>query len=183
MSRIAPLEQPWPDFFARAMARIMPPGTEPLSLFRGIATSERAWTKFAGGSLLDPGPLPLRHREIVIHRTTARCGCDYEWGVHAAMFARAAELTPSQLAATTRTAIDPSMWTDEEAALLETVDALLDRKRLDDSEFAKVRSHFDDAQILEVVQLVAFYHGVSLLCGTLALEPEPGTPTLSSIGE
>lgn len=183
MSRIAPLEQPWPDFFAKAMARIMPPGVEPLALFRSLATSERAWTKFAGGSLLDPGPLSLRHREIVIDRTTARCGCDYEWGVHAAMFARAAELTPNQIAATAKAAIDPSLWTVEEAALLETVDALLDRKRLDDAEFTKIRCHFDDAQILEIVQLVAFYHGVSLLCGTLALEPEPGMPTLSSIGE
>jgi len=28
------------------------------------------------------------------------------------------------------------------------------------------------------VQLVAFYHGVALICGALALAPEPGMSTL-----
>ena len=31
------------------------PGMEPLALFRTVARSERAWTKFAAGSLLDKG--------------------------------------------------------------------------------------------------------------------------------
>ncbi|HEV7760231.1 MAG TPA: hypothetical protein VGO78_14620 [Acidimicrobiales bacterium] len=28
----------------------------------------------------------MRDREIVIDRTCARCGCQYEWGVHVAFF-------------------------------------------------------------------------------------------------
>ena len=75
MSRIQPLEAPWPDWFADAMAKVMPPGVPPLALFRSIAISERAWTKFSAGSLLDKGPISLRQRVIFIHRSTARCGC------------------------------------------------------------------------------------------------------------
>ena len=127
MTRIAPLEAPWPDWFAEAMARVMPPGAKPLALFRSVATSERAWTKFAAGSLLDKGPLPLREREIVIDRTTARCGCSYEWGLHAALFARPAALSPAQLADTAAERIDPAFWSDAEIALIEATDALLDR--------------------------------------------------------
>lgn len=182
MSRITPLERPWPDFFEKAMARTMPPGMEPLSLFKTVATSERAWAKFSAGALLDPGPLSLRHREIVIGRTTARCGCDYEWGIHVVLFAGRAGLSNEQVQATTREQPDEVVWTESEQALIATIDALLDRKKLDEAEFSRLRIYFDQDQILELVQLVAFYHGVSLICGAFALMPEPGMPTLPPKG-
>ena len=68
-------------------------GAPPLVLFRVMAGQPRAWEKFRGGSLLDRGPLSLREREIVIDRTCALNGCEYEWGVHVATFAAAADLT------------------------------------------------------------------------------------------
>jgi alkylhydroperoxidase family enzyme len=176
MSRVGLLEPPLPDWFAAAMERVMPPGAPPLALFRAIGTSKRAWDKFAGGSLLDKGPLPLREREIAILRTTARCGCDYEWGIHVAVFAARAGLDERQVAATAGT--DPGAWTESEAALIGAVDALIDRKRLDEVEYAALAAHFSSEQILEIIQLVAFYHGVSLLCGALDIAPEPGIPAL-----
>ena len=182
MSRIAPLQPPYPDFFKAAMARVMPPGAEPLRLFQTVAASERAWQKFSAGSLLDKGPLPLRAREIVIDRTAAVCGCDYEWGVHVALFADRVGLTAEQVADTAADKPEPKRWDESEQALLETVDALIDRKRLDDLEFGRLRNHFSDEQILEIVQLVAFYHGVALICGALSIAPEPGMPILPSKG-
>jgi alkylhydroperoxidase family enzyme len=178
LSRIGLLEEPYPDWFAAAMERVMPAGAPPLRLFRAIGTSPRAWEKFAAGSLLDKGPLPLREREIVIHRTCARCGCDYEWGIHAALFAKRAGLSEAQLADTAATAIDPSLWSKAETVLLHSVDALIDRKRLDEAEFVRLCAQFRPDQILEIIQLVAFYTGVSMICGALALEPEPGAPAL-----
>lgn len=156
----------------------MPPGAPPLKLFRSLGTSRRAWDKFAGGSLLDKGPLPLREREIVIHRTCARCGCGYEWGVHAALFAARAGISEAQLADTARPSTDAALWPESEAMLLNGVDALIDRKKLSDVEFAELSTYFGPEQILEIVQLVAFYTGVSMICGALDLEPEPGTPAL-----
>jgi alkylhydroperoxidase family enzyme len=176
------LERPFPPNFAYAMERTMPPGMEPLVLFRALATSGRAWEKFAAGSLLDPGPLPLREREIVIDRTCARCGCGYEWGIHVALFAGRAELSLAQIEDTAADGIDPSLWSEAEQALIGSVDALIDRKRLDDVEYKQLRAHFSEEQVLEIVQLVAFYHGVALICGALDLQPEPGMPTLPSTG-
>ena len=178
MSRIAPLERPFPDFFEQAMARLMPPGMEPIALFRTLATSRRAWEKLSAGSLLDKGPLPLRDREIVIDRTTARCGCSYEWGLHVALFGAQAGLGAGQIEGTARDAIDPQLWTPAEQVLLATVDRLLAEKRLKDDAFAELKTHYSNDQILEIVQLVAFYHGVALICGALALAPEPGMPEL-----
>jgi alkylhydroperoxidase family enzyme len=183
MSRISPLEYPFPPFFEQAMARLMPPGMEPIALFRTLATSQRAWEKLSAGSLLDRGPLPLREREIVIDRTTARCGCSYEWGLHVALFATPAALTEAQIQDTAADSPNASLWSEPELVLLRSVDALLDRKQLTDEEFDAVRAHYSDEQILEIVQLIAFYHGVALICGALALAPEPGMPTLASKGE
>jgi alkylhydroperoxidase family enzyme len=178
LSRIGLLEEPYPDWFAAAMERITPPGAPPLDLFRAIGTSRRGWDKFAAGSLLDKGPLPLREREIVILRTCARCNCGYEWGVHAALFASRARLSEAELADTAADASNEALRQEREITLLRMVDALIDRKRLSDVEFARLSAHFGSEQILEIVQLVAFYHGVALVCGALDLTPEPGTPAL-----
>ena len=75
-------------------------GAPPLLLFRVMAGHARAWDKFRAGGLLDRGPLSLREREIVIDRTCALNGCEYEWGVHVAAFAEAAHLTEEQVRAT-----------------------------------------------------------------------------------
>ena len=124
-ARIAPLERPFPPAFDAQMQVLMR-GAEPLRLFTTLAKSERAWTKFSAGSLLDrDSPLSLRQREIVIHRTTARCGCEYEWGVHAAIFAPAVALDAAQLHATVHGPADAATWSPEERVLLATVDALL----------------------------------------------------------
>ena len=161
----------------------MPPGAEPLSLFRAVGRSPRAWSKFAGGSLLDRGPLSLREREIVIDRTTAMSGCDYEWGIHVRLFAERAGLSQAQIDGTAQRAIDPALWTEAEAVLLETVDRLIDDRRLGNFEYDRLASHYSEEQILEIVQLVAFYQGVAMICGTFDLAPEPGMPTLPSSGD
>src|SRR6202790_4714964 len=109
MSRIAPLQPPYPPEIQRQFDGIMR-GAPPLMLFRVVASNARAWEKFRAGSLLDPGPLSLREREIVIDRTCARTGCEYEWGVHIAIFAEAAHLTEAQVRATVLGAADDSCW-------------------------------------------------------------------------
>ena len=88
MPRIAPLQPPYPPEIQAQFDRIMR-GAPPLVLFRVMAGHTRAWDKFRAGGLLDPGPLSLRQREIVIDRTCALNRCEYEWGVHVASFCRA----------------------------------------------------------------------------------------------
>ena len=174
MSRIEPLAKPFPEAFAAAMTATMPPGAEPLTLFTTIAKSPRAWEKFAGGSLLGRGPLSLRDREIVIDRTTAKTGCEYEWGIHINAFAAKAQLTPEQILSTVAGWADDGNWAANEAALIASVDALLMDRCLSGAEHERLALHYDDAQRLEIVQLVAFYHGVALICGAFAIPNESG---------
>lgn len=171
MSRIRPLEPPYADEIQQSFDEVMK-GREPLLLFRTIATSKRAWQKFRSASLLDRGPLSLREREIVIDRTTALTNCEYEWGVHVAAFAQHVHLTDEQLDATRNAGPVASCWNGAEQALIAAVDALHFRATLDGTEFARLREHYDDAQILEILMLCGFYRTVSYLANALDLPLE-----------
>jgi len=171
MSRIAPLEPPYAPEIQDQFDRIMR-GAPPLTLFRVIAGNGRAWEKFRAGSLLDRGPLSLREREIVIDRTCALTGCEYEWGVHVATFADAAHLTTEQVRATVLGGGDAPCWSEVEQALIRAVDALHHRATLSDAEFATLSSHYEDAKIFEVILLCGFYRTVSYLANALDLPLE-----------
>jgi alkylhydroperoxidase family enzyme len=171
MSRIAPLAPPYAPEIQQQFDRIMR-GAPPLMLFRVIAGNTRAWGKFRAGSLLDKGPLSLREREIVIDRTCALTGCEYEWGVHVALFAGAAELTEAQVRATVLGKADAPCWSAAEQALIATVDALHERATLADAEFKALAAHYDEAKIFEIILLCGFYRTVSYLANGLDLPRE-----------
>jgi len=171
MSRIAPLEPPYEGEIQAQFDRIMR-GAPPLMLFRVVASSARAWEKFRAGSLLDRGPLSLREREIVIDRTCAMAGCEYEWGVHVTTFAKAADLTSDQVRATVIGGADAPCWSASEQALIAAVDALHLRATLSDGEFKALSAHYDDAKIFEIILLCGFYRTVSYLANGLDLPLE-----------
>jgi alkylhydroperoxidase family enzyme len=171
MPRIAPLEPPYEAEIQGQFDRIMR-GAPPLMLFRVIASNPRAWEKFRSSSLLDRGPLSLREREIVIDRTCALNGCEYEWGVHVATFAPAAGLTEAEIRATVREGDGASCWSDAERALISIVDALHARSTLSGEEFSALSAHYDDAKIFEIILLCGFYRTVSYLANALQLPLE-----------
>jgi len=171
MPRIEALQPPYPADIRAQFDQIMR-GAPPLTLFRVMAGHARAWTKFRGGSLLDRGPLSLRQREIVIDRTCALNACEYEWGVHVRTFGAGAALTPEQIDATVNGPADAACWPAPEQALLAAVDALHRRSTLSDDEFARLRLHYDEDQVLEIILLCGFYRTVSYLANTLQLPLE-----------
>jgi alkylhydroperoxidase family enzyme len=171
MSRIAPLSPPYAPELQEQFDRIMR-GAPPLLLFQLIATSPRAWQKFTAAGLLDRGPLAIREREIVINRTCALTRCEYEWGVHVATFASVARLSEEQVHASVHSVADHPCWSEAEQAMIAAVDALHHRATLDDSEYARLSAHYDDAQILEIMMLCGFYRTVSYIANGLKLPLE-----------
>lgn len=171
MPRIAPAEPPYEPRIAAELERIMPPGVPPLVLFRTLARSPRVFGKVFAGGLLD-GPFSLRQREIVIDRTTARLGCEYEWGVHIAFFAKRAGFTDDHMAATVTGPRDAACWAPDEQALVALVDDLIEQRTIADATWAALSAHFDEKQILEAIALVGFYHMISFLCRGLKLPLE-----------
>lgn len=173
MSRIDPATAPYEPQIAEALERIMPPGREPLVLFRTMARNPRVFGKMFAGGLLDKGALSLRQREIVIDRTTARLGCEYEWGVHVALFAERVKLDAEQVDAIVKGPADAACWMPDEQALLALVDDLIDQRTIGAATWSDARSHFDEAQVIEAIALVGYYHTISFLCRGLELPLEP----------
>jgi alkylhydroperoxidase family enzyme len=186
MSRIEPASAPYEPAIAEALARIMPAGLEPLVLFRTMARNPRVFGKLFAGGLLDKGSLSLRQREIVIDRTTARLSAEYEWGVHVALFAERVGFGVGEIAATVHGAADAACWSADERALIAAVDDLVDRRTIAKETWTRARAHFDEAQMLEVIALVGYYHTISFLCRALELPLEsyaarfPGVASLEA---
>src|SRR5580693_1167061 len=130
--RVEPVTPPYPPDLQAVFDKIMPPGVPPLTLFTTLARVPRIYDRFRAGGLLDRGPVSLRHREIVIDRTCARCGCTYEWGVHVAFFKERAALTPEQIRAIVRGDAKDPAWSDEELLLIRLVDELHDSADISD---------------------------------------------------
>jgi Carboxymuconolactone decarboxylase family len=171
--RIEPAAPPYSPAVRASLERIMPAGMEPLKLFRVLAIDARLFERFMAGSLLDPGNLSLRHREIVIGRTTARSNCDYERSVHVTLFGEKAGFTGEQIkSVSTGSATDPC-WDADERLLIQTTDSLCASCDIPDGLWRRLVARFQGAALLEVIMLVGFYRTVSCLANSLRLPLEP----------
>jgi alkylhydroperoxidase family enzyme len=181
--RVKPMTPPFSVELQAVFDRIMPPGVPPLALFTTLARVPRVFDRFRAGSLLDRGPLTLRQREIVINRTCARCGCVYEWGVHAALFAERVGLTQEQLHATVHGQADDPVWSSDEQLIIRLADELHDAADLSDPLWQKLDAAFSLEQILELMALVGFYHTVSFFAKGLRLPRENYAVSLPELKE
>jgi len=174
--RIAPVEPPYPEEVEASFDKLMPPGVAPLKLFRTMAHNPRVLRRMQRGGLLDPGSIPVRAREIVILRTTARCGAEYEWGVHVAFFAKQANFEDAEIEAIAHGG--PGDWPDDaDASLIRLADALHDHADIDDDLWNELSTHWDEAQLVELVMLAGLYHAVSFVCNATRVQREDRAPT------
>lgn len=183
--RIAVLEPPYERAVAAQLQKMMPPNVPPIALFRTVAHNmpmAEAMTLWGGYELSRSLSLSLRDREIVIDRTCARCGCEYEWGVHVAFFAEKARLDREQVRSLTHGGADDSCWTAERDRLLvRAVDSLCDRRDIDDALWAALRGEFDECEILDLTMLCGWYHAISFTARATRVPLEPGSPTFAGI--
>jgi|TARA_R110000851_G_scaffold4709_5_gene19451 alkylhydroperoxidase family enzyme len=175
--RIAPIDPPYTAEVQAAFDVIMR-GAAPLKLFRTVARNPRVLQRMMAGGLLDKGSITLRQRELMILRTTARCGAEYEWGVHVAAFAPKAGLAEAEWRATASGA-DPGSWSAEDRLVLRLADALYETHAVDDRLWAELRTAFEETQLIELIMLAGLYHGVAFLINALRVEHESGTPRFS----
>jgi 4-carboxymuconolactone decarboxylase len=173
--RIPPLAPPYDPPTAEMLAKWMPrdSGVEPLRLFRTLAVHESLFARMRplGAGILGHGLLEPRVRELMILRTCARCGAEYEWGVHATFFGQAVGLTPTEVAATP--AGDPAFSDPRDAAVISAADELHDTAGVSEETYATLERHFSAPQILELVITAGWYHTISFVINAAAVELEP----------
>ncbi|UUI67332.1 carboxymuconolactone decarboxylase family protein [Aeromicrobium duanguangcaii] len=128
----------------------------------------RFWLAYSGALMLG-GRLPRRETELVILRVAHRCDSDYERRHHLRL-GRRAGLTEAELE---RTAVDDlSGWKPFDAVLLEATDLLLATDDLDDATWRRVRSYWDERQVIEFCLLVGQYRGLAATIRVLGIAPD-----------
>jgi alkylhydroperoxidase family enzyme len=173
--RIAPLEPPFDGETAAALELLGPPiqlfrvfGRRP-DLARGIA----GWGRYYFSRR---AALSLRHRELVIDRTTALCGADYEWGIHIAFFAGKAGLDREQISSLAHGRWNDPCWTDAtDRAVLAAVDELHASNDLADETWDALEQAIGADGALELTLLAGWYHAISYAVRALRLPLEEGT--------
>jgi alkylhydroperoxidase family enzyme len=175
--RIEGVTPPYAPETDRALHRWMPPGVtlEPLMLFKVLERHPELASRMRalGSGLLVHGRLGTADRELVIARVCARSGCAYEWGVHVATYAEAAQLTPRQVTLTATGAPDDPAWSPRQSALLRAVDELHADARLSDPVWAGLREHLDEPEALELLVLAGWYRTIAYVANGVGIEPEP----------
>ena len=175
VARIAPLEPPYPPEMQADFDRLMR-GAPPLALFRTVARNPRVLQRFMAGALLDRGSISLRSRELMILRTCARCGAEYEWGVHVSVFGGKAGWTADQLHSSVHGAAADACWSAEDRLVIRLADQLHDTDRVDDRLWDELSTHFAPEQMIELIMLAGLYHGVSYLINAIGIQHEAFAP-------
>lgn len=176
--RIAPIEPPFAPETAAHLAALMPKSWSgpALALFRlwarhlPMAEALRG----VGRYVLANGTLAPRDRELLILRTCARCGAEYEWGVHAVFFPARVGLSPGQVAATAvGTPDDPAFEDERDRLLLRAADALHETATIPEPLWQALAAALDETQRLELLLVCGFYHLVSFTANAARLPNEP----------
>jgi alkylhydroperoxidase family enzyme len=185
VSRIDPVQPPYSPEAGERLAAMMPPGVPPILLFRTFVRNlpmTEAMSCWGGYELSKRLSLSLRDREIVIDRTCARCGCEYEWGVHVAFFAERAGLSGEQIASLTHGAASDPCWTDDrDRLLIEAVDALHDSSDIGEDLWSRLTGLFSEEQLLDLPMLCGWYHAISFTANAARVGLEDGVPRFADM--
>jgi len=184
VARIEPLEPPYDAETGDQLQAMMPAGVPPIALFRAFAknlTMTRALHGWGSFELSKQISLSLRDREIVIDRTCARCGCEYEWGVHVEFFAAKARLDKAQLASLTHGSPGDACWTEpRDQLLIRAVDALHESSDVPEPLWEQLAGEFSEAELLDLLLLCGWYHAISFTARAIRLEPESWAPDFAA---
>lgn len=175
-SRIEPLRPPYEPAIAQQLSKWTPPNAtgEPPEIFRILFRYETLWNRMRPliGYLLGHAQLSLREREFLILRISARCGAEYEWGMHAAGLAQIARLSEDEIAQTLSPGAPNALEKAEDRLLLRIADELFENDCVCDQTWGQARENWSESQLLEMVVLVGTYRMISGLVRSLDLDHE-----------
>jgi 4-carboxymuconolactone decarboxylase len=179
--RIVPLQPPYAPEVESMLAKWMPPASEaePLRLFRTLALHEQLMSRMrplGAGILGAAATVAPRLREVMIHRTCALTGAQYEWGVHAVAFGAPLGLSETQLHSTVHGHWSDPCWEREQASVLRLADELHHTSTISDELWQALASHFDDLQILELIVTAGWYHVIAYVCNGARVQDEDWAP-------
>jgi alkylhydroperoxidase family enzyme len=174
-ARITPAAKPYPAGVQAAFDRFPQSWMPPFRLFTTLARHPELFERFIRGapSYMPGACVSVRQREVLLLRVTARCRCEYEWGMRVHYFADEAGLTSEQIAATVHGDAGNACWQSGDAVLIRLADELHDSCGISDDLWSALHGAFSDEAILELVVMAGYYRTVGYLAVGLRLPVEP----------
>lgn len=146
-----------------------------LHLFRTMAVHPALLRKFLpfGGKLLHGGLVSGRDRELAVLRIAHRAACQYEITKHE-VIAALEGISDDEIRGIVPGA-DHS-WPQRDAAILTVADELDEECTISDATWLRIRPHFSDAELIELILLIGNYRMLAGLLNGLQieLEADPG---------
>jgi alkylhydroperoxidase family enzyme len=168
--RIAPLPPAERDESTQELLSMVGPYAEH-NIFTTMVRHPRLYKRWVPfGTAMLYARLPARDRELLILRTSYRCGCAYEWTQHkeiapeAGISAREIELVQK--------GPDQAEWSPFDAALVGAVDELLDENLISDATWQTLTERYDERLLIEVPMVVGHYYALGLTLNSLRVPLE-----------
>jgi 4-carboxymuconolactone decarboxylase len=118
--------------------------------------------------------LPPKTRELLILRTAALTGAEYEWGHHVEA-AQKAGFSAEEIRRI-KSGPDASGWSEEHAAVLRAADELRRETFVSDRTWATLAKHYDTKRLIEIIYTSGGYTMTALAINSLGIQLEPGFP-------
>jgi len=175
--RIRPLDRDEIDPGLLALPAFRRSGSPvPFNIYRTLAHHPavlESWILF-GDRIRFEGDLSVRERELLILRTGANCGCEYEWGQHVP-HGLASGILELELDALTRP-LGNHPWARADLALLTAADELHVDAEIRDDTWAELSELYSVRQTIEITMLVGMYHVVCFVLNGFRVAREPHLP-------
>ena len=134
----------------------------------------RAWADLMSTVYREPGTVPVPLRCLIAHTVSRSAGCMYSMA-HTALACADAGVPAAKVQAVFDCRTSPLFDEAERAALVIARGAGANPNVVSDADFDAMRPHFGDAQIVEIVAVIALFGFLNRWQATLALtlEDEP----------
>jgi alkylhydroperoxidase family enzyme len=167
--RIQPIDVKLEEPIKSKMRLIFPENIPAPALYRTVARNESLFIdmiemKLIGPTgLLDRKTIPAKIREILILRTCITAKNDYEFNLHIKTLSEKMGVSKEQIRDIQNESINSKLWSNQEKSLIILVDGLVKQLKVEKNVFNEVKLHFDESEMIELVQLIGLYTGVSMM--------------------
>jgi 4-carboxymuconolactone decarboxylase len=127
-----------------------------------------------GKHLLMTNTLPTRYLELIVLRVAWRVKSAYEWHNHVG-YGLNAGLTLEEIGKI-REDLDAGGWNEQDRAVLDSVDELIDRGKVSDATWATLCTYFDRRQMMDLVYSIGHYVMTSWALSSFGVELESPDP-------